>query len=75
MSSTKLDSPYSTSCGLDNYDYNDDQEDLDDGEEDSDEGKQLFEITQTILFEYPNSVKFLFLYLFLKKKPNLFIKS
>ncbi|KAK6625611.1 hypothetical protein RUM43_005910 [Polyplax serrata] len=37
MSSSKLDSPYSASCGQDSYDFNDDQDDLDDGDEDSDE--------------------------------------
>lgn len=40
MSSSKLDSPYSASCGQDSYDFNDDQEDPDEGDEDSDEGKQ-----------------------------------
>lgn len=42
MSSSKLDSPYSASCGQDSYDFNDDQDDPDDGDEDSDEGTLFF---------------------------------
>lgn len=41
MSSPRLDSPYSASCGQDNYDYDDEQDDPEEGDEDSDEGKQI----------------------------------